>query len=158
MNYPDEDIPMVSADTYEVHQGDTIDWFYGGYGINPDSSEMDIKIHITLQEDTTPPFIELVSPKQGGIYLFGNEISLLSLPFALVLGELQVVITAYDEVSSIHNIEVFIDESVKKCMYNEPYTCRFTGFGNGRHTLKVVAYDSVGNKSEKECSIFLLAN
>lgn len=158
VNYPHEEIPMVSADTYELAQGDTIDWFYGGYGITPDSSEMDIKIHITLQQDTTPPFIELISPKQGGIYLFGTEISILSLPFSLVLGDLQVEITAYDEVSSIHSIEVFIDDSLKECMYTEPYTCRFNGFGSGRHTLKVIAYDSVGNKREKECSILLLAN
>jgi hypothetical protein len=158
VNYPHEDIPMVSAENYELAQGDTIDWFYGGYGSNPDSTEMDIRIHITLQEDTTSPFVEILSPKQGGIYLFGTEISILPLSFSIVLGDLHVEINAYDEVSSIHRIEVCIDDSLKKSMYIQPYMCRFTGFGSGKHVLKVIAYDIVGNKREKDCTILLLAN
>ncbi|MFH1014101.1 MAG: DUF4430 domain-containing protein [Thermoplasmatota archaeon] len=72
VNYPHEDIPMVSAENYALEPGDTIDWFYGGYGINPDSSEMDIRLHITIQEDTTPPIIDSMAPKKV-VYTFSVQ-------------------------------------------------------------------------------------
>ena len=158
VNYPNEEIPMVSAENYGLEQGDTIDWFYGGYGINPDSAEMNIKLHIAIQEDTTPPIIEIISPKAGGMYLFGSEISILPLPFSIVLGELYVTINAYDEVSGVQRVELFIDDGLEECMFTPPYSCRVTGFGNGMHTLKSVAYDSVGNKKVAEMSTILLSN
>ena len=78
VNYPDEDIPMAAAENYELENGDLVDWYYGGYGINPDDSIMDIKIHVQIEEDTSYPSIDITIPKRGGIYLQGRELSNIS--------------------------------------------------------------------------------
>lgn len=158
VNYPDEEIPMIAAEDYELETGDTIDWYYGGYGFTPDNSEIDIKLHITVEDDNTPPVVEIISPKTGGIYLFGSELSTLPLPFSFVIGELPVSIQASDDASRVHHMDIFVDGNLQKSFYGSSFEQKFTGFLDGMHTLSVVAYDGAENNRIREKSCFLFSN
>ncbi|MFO8078563.1 MAG: hypothetical protein R6U21_07990 [Thermoplasmatota archaeon] len=159
VNYPDEETPpMVAAEDYELETGDTIDWFYGGYGVTPETSEIDIKLHITVEEDTTPPVVEILSPKTGGFYLFGSELSVLPIPFSFVIGELPVSIHSSDDLSRVHHIEIFMDGDLQKSFFTSSFQQTLTGFSNGKHTLTVVAHDGAENNRIREETCFLYSN
>ncbi len=47
VNYPNEPLPGVSADKYEVHDGDVVYWFFSkSMSDTPDTSDMVIKIYV----------------------------------------------------------------------------------------------------------------
>jgi hypothetical protein len=157
-NFPSEDIPMVSAENFELENTDVLDWFYGGYGFDPDTSSMDIKLHILIQEDSTPPSLEIVSPKKGGLYLFGSELSVFPLSFAVVLGEFHIELNANDDMSSVYRVEIFIDDVPMETMYTAPYHCQLHGIESGLHTLTVKAFDGAGNSNVKMVDCIILSN
>ncbi len=158
VNYPDEEIPMVAAEDYELETGDTIDWFYGGYGITPETSEINIKLHITIEEDNTPPVVEIISPKSGGFYLFGSELSVLPIPFSFVIGELPISIESSDDLSRVHHIELFIDGNLQKSFFSSSFQQTLTSLSNGMHRLTVITYDGAENNRVREQNCFLYAN
>jgi len=157
-NYPTNDIPLVSADNYDVNNNDILDWFYGGYGYDPDSSPMDIKLHITIEEDQLPPIIEILSPKKGGFYLFGSELAILPIPFTIIFGEFHLNINAYDETSFVYRVDILIDGNLMKSLYSEPYTCKITGIDSGMHSLTVKVFDCVNNVSIKDINCIIISN
>ena len=46
VNYPDDPMPMVGANLYEVEDGDVVTFYYGGMSTTPDNSSMVIRIHV----------------------------------------------------------------------------------------------------------------
>ena len=57
VNYPDDPMPMVGVNLYEVEEGDVVTYYYGGMSTTPDNSSMIIRIHIHVVEVT--PFVSL---------------------------------------------------------------------------------------------------
>jgi hypothetical protein len=158
VNYPDEDIPMAAAENYELENGDIVDWYYGGYGINPDDSIMDIKIHIQIEEDTSYPSIDITIPKRGGIYLQGRELAVLPLSYAIVLGELNMKATASDAQTPIFKVTFFVDDVLRSNDFEVPYTYRLKGLGTGLHRIKADAYDGVQKNINEERTVLFLSN
>ena len=158
VNYPDEKSPMVAAEDYELETGDTIDWYYGGYRTTLESSEVNIKLHITIEADNDPPVVNINSPKTGGFYLFGSELSILPLPFSFIIGELPLSIHASDDSSQIHHMNIFMDGVLQKTYYGTSYDQIITGFSNGIYSLTVVVYDGADNNQRIESSCFLFSN
>jgi hypothetical protein len=158
VNYPDEDIPMDAAEDYELQQGDTLDWFYGGYGISPDSSTMDIKLHIIKEEDSSPPTVDIMVPKQGGIYVNGRELIQLPLPFSIVLGQLNMMVTSSDVDTNIFKVSFLIDDIVKTNDIQTPYTFELSGHGSGLHVIAAQSYDGVKKTTTIERSVLFLSN
>ena len=48
VNYPDDPMPMVGANQYEVEDGDVITYYYGGMGTTPDNTSMVVRIQVHL--------------------------------------------------------------------------------------------------------------
>ena len=46
VNYPDDPMPMVGTNLYEVEDGDVVTYYYGGMSTAPDNSPMVIRIHV----------------------------------------------------------------------------------------------------------------
>ena len=49
VNYPDDPMPMVGVNLYEVEDGDVVTYYYGGMSTAPDNSPMVIRIHVHVQ-------------------------------------------------------------------------------------------------------------
>ena len=48
VNYPDDPMPMVGANLYELEDGDVVTFYYGGMSTTPDNSSMVILIHVHI--------------------------------------------------------------------------------------------------------------
>ncbi|MCW3133572.1 MAG: helical backbone metal receptor [Methanophagales archaeon] len=49
VNYPDDPMPMVGVNLYEVKDGDVVTFYYGGMSTTPDNAPMVLKIHVHVQ-------------------------------------------------------------------------------------------------------------
>ena len=155
VNYPDEPLPWVGADKYEVKDGDTVDFFYGGFGTTPDNTDMLIRIHVHVIEDNEKPSVDIIKPKEGGFYIFNREILLLPSKIAFIIGEIKVEVEAHDELSGIKCVEFYLDGELQKRVEEEPYTYDLKA--NGLHTITVKAIDNAGNQNEIERIIWILS-
>ncbi len=48
VNYPDDSMPVVGTNVYEVEDGDVITYYYGGMGTTPDNTSMVVRIQVHL--------------------------------------------------------------------------------------------------------------
>mgnify|MGYP001129420009 CR=1 FL=1 len=155
VNYPDELIPYVGADQYQVREGDVVDFFYGGFGINPDSSSMLLRIHIQIRDDDSPPIVDIARPI-GGIYILDREIIALPVDFAIILGKITLVAEVFDELTCVDRVEFFVDNHRYVIDEEYPYEWTWDETNIGRHTLHIVAYDEVGNHDYDERILWTL--
>ncbi len=156
-NYPENsDPPMISADNYILKNGDVLYWCYGGYGTNPDNSDMVMKLHIV--KDDHSPDMEVISPKKGGIYLSGNELSVLPLPFSIVIGELPIKVNAADELTMVGHVDVTISGEMIRRLNTVPFEFVISGIGSGLRPLKITASDMLGNDRVVEINCFFVGN
>ena len=44
VNYPDDPMPMVGGNKFELNDGDVVEWYYGGMGSAPNNTDMLIRI------------------------------------------------------------------------------------------------------------------
>ncbi|KAA0006239.1 MAG: hypothetical protein FE045_03595 [Thermoplasmata archaeon] len=118
-----------------------------GYAIPPD--ERPFKAHYLdgiafyIPEDT-PPYISIVYPRSGHIYVFGREI--MKIKTTIIIGGIVVKIKTWDD-HGIEKIELYKDgKFVKELEKNE-----LEWHGIGYHSLEFIAYDanSMGHDSIK---------
>ncbi|MEM2935234.1 MAG: DUF4430 domain-containing protein [Candidatus Thermoplasmatota archaeon] len=151
VNYPNEPLPWVGADRYELKEGDVVDWFYGDFSSNPNNCEILIRIHIHLEIDNTSPYIEIKKPG-GGLYIFDRQI--ISFPgFAIVLGKITVEVYAHDLHCEIEKVEFYLNSNLMYINEKQPYEWLFEG-GRGKYNLKAIAYDMAGNIASDEIILF----
>ena len=50
VNYPDEPMPGVGANLYELDNGDVVTFYYGGMSTTPDNSSMVVRIRVNIQQ------------------------------------------------------------------------------------------------------------
>ena len=153
VNYPDEPLPWVGADKYQLKDGDTVDFFYGSFGCTPDDASMLIRIHVNIIEDKTPPMVEIIKPR-GGIYLFDREILHFS-GISIIFGSITIEAEAIDNLSKISKLEFYIDDHLMYTDIEEPYEWRWNG-ERGWHVIEVKAYDEVGNYGYKERVVIVI--
>ncbi|MEA3458600.1 MAG: Ig-like domain-containing protein [Candidatus Thermoplasmatota archaeon] len=153
VNFPEDPIPMISADKYQLSDNDTVYWFFGGYPADPLNTTKLIEIHVNIIEDSIEPEVTLTKPQKGGVYINNNQIFAFPFQTAFVLGDLTVKASAYDEQTSIDKIEFYIDGVLKHSCDEKPYTFPFTEDIKGKFSLKVTAYDQADNQKEIEMVI-----
>ena len=61
VNYPNESMPRVGANQYELKDGDTVYWYYGDWSATPDNAEYLIIIHVKIKAERLIP--ELIAPE-----------------------------------------------------------------------------------------------
>ncbi|MHC1635487.1 MAG: outer membrane protein assembly factor BamB family protein [Candidatus Methanospirareceae archaeon] len=49
VNYPDEPMPMVGANQYELKDGDIVTYYYGGWTATPENAALIIRIHVHIR-------------------------------------------------------------------------------------------------------------
>ncbi len=158
VNFPEQDIPMVSANDHELKDGDELCWFYGGYGVNPETSDHIITIQISIQTDENIPTLTLTKPEIGGIYLNDNKI--FSLPFissSVIINPIIISVDAEDTESGISNVTFAIDDTIKNTCYNEPFMWNFepTGFFQ-KVTLTITVCDRSNHKQSIQQPLLLV--
>jgi hypothetical protein len=139
VNYPQDEIPMVGANDYELTEGDVVSWFYGGYGVNPETSDHVITIEISIDTDETNPSLSLTKPNDGDIYLNNNL--LFTIPFmyiSVIIKSIELIAEATDEESGIETVSFAIDGTTQYTDYTQPYTWEYapsSGFKKTRLTV-----------------------
>jgi hypothetical protein len=158
VNYPDDEIPMVGSNDYELSDGDVVSWFYGGYGVNPDSSEHVITIEISIETDENNPSLSLTKPIDGGIYLNNNL--LLTIPFthgSIIIHSIEIIAEANDDESGIETVSFAIDGSTQFIDYSQPYSWDYEpSSGFKQVTLTVKTTDRCNNQHILEQPLILI--
>ena len=88
--------------------------------------------------DLTPPKIIITNPSEGDI----------------VFGTVLITVDASD-ISGIANVTFYIDETLAFVDENAPYEYEWnsTSVADGKHNIKVIAFDEVGNRAETSVTI-----
>jgi hypothetical protein len=122
------------------------------------------------QEDTAPPEINIIEPKEGYLYILGKEIMPTPLGNTVILGGdifyeprfndwwMYVVIeaSASDTESGIKQVEFYIDDVLRNIDTQEPYEWAWSGENVfGQHDIKVVAYDNENNVASDEMDVII---
>ncbi|MBC7081015.1 MAG: DUF4430 domain-containing protein [Thermoplasmatales archaeon] len=151
VNYPDEPLPWVGADRYEVKEGDVVDWFYGDFSSNPSNCDILIRIRVHVSVDDIAPSVKIKKPS-GGIYIFDRQI--ISFPgFSIVIGEINVEVDANDLQCEIEKVEFYLNGELVYRAEKEPYIWLFDN-GKGKYKLNAIAYDMAGNNASDEAILF----
>ena len=117
-------------------------------------TDTDSTVVIIIEKfETTPPQVNITKPVNA-IYWNNEEI----LPFfkPIIFGPIDITVEAWDE-SGVDRALIYIDDDFK-------YKFKFTGSANfswrwdieefGKHTIKVIVYDNIGNKASKELEVW----
>ena len=114
----------------------------------------------TLDNGIPPPEINLrfVNPEKGGIYIFGNRF--LPLPGSVIIAigriDIEVRATINSDIVYIDHVDFYLDDELQCTVSSEPYVWSWRGIAFGKHTVKVVAYDILGNSKSAELSVWRL--
>lgn len=109
----------------------------------------------TIKIDKTKPVVNIISPKEKRLYIFGRDI--LPARKTIVIGKITVIACASDNISGISKVSFLVDDKEVANFTKPPYEWKWGG-QVGLKTLKVVAYNNAGlNKSmEREVRIISL--
>ena len=119
-----------------------------GYG-NQDRYPLIFPYGEEVEPDEEPPIIKIKKPKNA---LYIRNKMKFSLRKPLIIGYIDIEIEAIDEQSGISKVEFYLDDHLKSTDSTYPYawtwekniTFRF------KHTIKIIAYDNVGNSKVDE--------
>ena len=80
----------------------------------------------------------------------------MSLPSSIIIiGSITIEAGIMDDASGIKEVEFYIDNVLKKTIFNPPYEFQINESIFGRHVVKIVVYDNAGNKAVKEQTIWI---
>lgn len=152
---PDNIMVIAAVFNGEAHQG-----YSDPPGGNPfDAYYVDQAMASIPSEDKSPPSVEIAKPAAGTLYISGREIMKIPSQSALIVGGISVEADASDSGSGIGKVEFYVDGNLVASDDGPPYEWNWniTSIFQ-KHTLKVVAYDAVGNtaSTETEAIIFSL--
>jgi len=106
--------------------------------------------------DTTPPQITIVKPQAGYLYIVDKEKKKLG-GTGFAIGKLTITANATDNESGVKLVSLYIDDTLMMNFTSSPYTYLWKTFSfGGVHTIKVVAYDNIGNSADQEVLIHKL--
>jgi len=97
------------------------------------------------------PLVNFKKPVDKYLYVFDREV--ISIPFrnTIILGG----ITVEAEGVAIDKVEFYIDDVLRCNDTVPPYEWLWNEFAIGRHEIKVIAYDSAGNKAEDRIDVMI---
>ena len=106
--------------------------------------------------DTKPPEISILKPKNY-VYIFDREI-IPSSNRPIIIGDITVRCSAYDDKSGIEKVEFYIDEKLVETIEGarEEYTWKWNKFSIGLHKLTARAHDKAGNYADSSVEVLTL--
>ena len=96
----------------------------------------------------------LVSIERPGNYLYVFDKEIVPLKMPVILGNITVIAEAFDE-DGIEKVEFYVNNILKSTDYEEPYSWLWNEFVIGRHKIKVITYDRLGEKGEDEIGVIV---
>jgi PKD repeat protein len=105
-------------------------------------------VTITIDD---PPIIEFISPLDNYLYIRNNQLFALPTP-TIIIGPCDLTVDAQDDVA-IRRVEFYVDDVLKHVAYSEPYSMKWNT-GLLKHTITAIAYDSSGQQSSAESTVF----
>ncbi len=99
--------------------------------------------------DFSLPHLHLIKPKRGGIYIFNREIFNINASYAIVIGRIDV-----EAGGDVVAVEFYVDDVLKYIDKEEPFKWKWKEFTFGKHEIKIVGYDIVGNKGEDKIDVY----
>ncbi|MBC7128535.1 MAG: choice-of-anchor J domain-containing protein [Thermoplasmatales archaeon] len=100
----------------------------------------------------SPPTVSIIKPRNA-LYIFDREI--IPLPIPVIIGGITVEATASSSIG-IAKVEFYIDGALKFTDTTEPYSWLWDERAIGTHEIKVIAYDTTGQKAEDRISVFII--
>jgi hypothetical protein len=149
-----------------------VTFFDGGYNVHIGSSNaenefrdkiescgqrevpnLNLSISFKWDPDVAPPIVAIEKPING-LYLLNEKVRNLSIP--LVIGSLNIEVSAYDNEFSVDYVDFYINGEKRKTDSLSPY--RFNNWEEkglfGKYTIKAVAYDTAGNQNSDEIIVW----
>jgi len=107
------------------------------------------------------PSLKIKTPKEGYLYIRSIKLpfllNIIKDPLTLVLGNIKILASAanYNEGEEIDRVEFYVDDILRKTDTKPPYSWRWrlSSHIKHRHTIKVVAYDNVGDTASDEIEV-----
>jgi hypothetical protein len=116
--------------------------------INYAESNWSDPIVISIDQDNT---IELnVMNPENALYINNIKIRPFLFRNPLIIGYINITVDVYSINSEIESVEFYIDNELKKETNKNTYFYRWDEKSFGKYTVKLVAYDNMGNQKEKE--------
>ncbi|RLF38572.1 MAG: hypothetical protein DRN12_08235 [Thermoplasmata archaeon] len=114
----------------------------------------DPSLGIAANEDNNPPTVIIEKPR-GHLYLLDREILPTLFGRAIIFGDISIEINATDKETGIEKVEIWIDDKLKYTATEKPYKWIWNEFAIGKHLLKAVAEDRVGNMAYYEVEAWI---
>ena len=105
----------------------------------------------TITGGYTPISLTITKPDTG-IYIADRKI--LPFPVPVVIGKITIEVNASQVEYGIDRIELFIDDSFKENLTDEPYSWLWSDRAFFRHTITAVAYDDSGQHASKNLTVW----
>ncbi|RLI54112.1 MAG: hypothetical protein DRP09_13935, partial [Candidatus Thorarchaeota archaeon] len=118
--------------------------------------ELDISPHQTLTIRVSKTGLNTIikKPREGYLYVFDKEIMPTIFGSTIVIGKITIKTDAYDE-DGIDRIEFYIDDALCFSDHDEPYSWTWDETIFGWHEIKVLEYDSTGNKAKDKINVLI---
>jgi len=110
--------------------------------------------NVTIKIDKTAPSIELTTPQEKRLYVFGRGI-LPTFRKTIIIGKITVEANATDNIG-VMNVKFFVDGTEMANITTPPYQWKWGGaFGN--KNLTVVAYDAAGLEDSQSVDVLIFS-
>ena len=153
----------ISGVNYTMYRVDDGDWkMYNGtfnfsvngehkiyyYSVDNAGNEEDIS-NFTVKIDNVAPTVSISSPQKGYIYIFNRRLLPSLFGNTIIIGKFEAEAEASDSYSGVFYVEFILNGETLWKSYSSPYTAELPRSKLlSKNTIKVVAYDKVGNSAE----------
>ncbi len=124
------------------------------YSIDNAGNEEDLQT-VTFRINREKPSVIIDSPQMGSLYVRGREIASLPFNMTIILGDIDVEVTATDDTSSVTRVEFFVDDELAYSTTEYPYGWLWDETAYFFHVLKVTAYNESGNSESVELRVLI---
>ncbi|MEF8848681.1 MAG: Ig-like domain-containing protein [Candidatus Thermoplasmatota archaeon] len=122
-----------------------ITWF-----ISNDKKYYKVKT-FTSKNDTISPSVTIEKPLKNNLYMKNKKIC--GFFTTLVIGDIDIKISAIDYETAIEKVEIYIDGNLEKVMKKSPYIYEWKQKNTGEHSIKTVVTDKGGNQKQDTLKI-----
>ena len=119
--------------------------------VNDSRSETTSDIWYFETRKPNPPTVEIVKPVRA-IYFMNRKV--IGFFFPIVIGHLSIEVDVESE-GDVDRVEFFVDNSLKFNDTEKPYAWLWDDRAIGFHTIKIIAYDEYGSRSEASKTILI---
>jgi hypothetical protein len=138
--------------------------YHTNAALSPGSYNLVTKFFMEETEDPiddTPPNVSMVKPEENSLYVFNRKIHSNFCCKTMILGPIDIIVEAIDESGAgIDYVEFYINNNLVENITEESsdslYAYRWSSFAFGCYTIRIDAFDSLGNSASESMNVFKL--